>query len=56
MTEPVHTLANPVGGSCAVTPAANPYFLGYSGLRRANEIAVDRFAAHGVDVLGCGSR
>jgi hypothetical protein len=43
-------------GSCAVTPAANPHFLGYSGLRRANEIAADRFAAHGVDVLGFGRR
>jgi hypothetical protein len=54
MTEPVHTLAYPAGGSCAPTPAANPYFLGYSGLRRANVIAADRFAAHGVDVLGFG--
>jgi hypothetical protein len=56
MTEPVHTLAHQVAGSCAVAPAANPYFLGYGGLRRANEIAVDRFAAHGVDVLGFGWR
>jgi hypothetical protein len=54
MTEPVHTLAHPEVGSCAVTPAANPYFLDYSGLCRANEIAVDRFAAHGIDALGRG--
>jgi hypothetical protein len=53
MSEPVHTLAHPEVGSCAVTPAANPYFL-YDGGLRANEMPVDRFAAHGTDAFGCG--